>query len=117
MERKVIDLTACITRGTFIKIADKEYEIRFSYSALKSLEEQYGNVGMALDSLLSNEKKYENVLNFLYAACGEKYNLKKTDIEEWITLSTIEILRNVIYDAIMGAFGQGNGEEQTQGEA
>lgn len=112
---EVIDLTACIAQGKKIKIGRKEYEIKFDYKTLLSLEKQYGTVGAAIECFMDKQKIYENVLNFLYAACGEKYSLKKTDIEGWISLSTVNILYNVVFETIMLSFGTQNTEKQ--GEA
>lgn len=112
----IIDLTACITKGQVIKVDDKEYEIKFTYRALRVLEETYGNIGTALDSFIERKKMYEDTLNFLYAALGEKYRLTKTDIEEWITLTSIQILYDVIFEMIMASFGISAADEP-QGEA
>ncbi|MGN0107473.1 MAG: hypothetical protein ACI4A5_07250 [Hominilimicola sp.] len=112
---EVIDLTACLAKGKVIRIEGKEYEIKFDFRAIHSLEQQYGNLGAALDSFMGNENLYDNVLNFLYAACGEKYKLKKTDIEEWISLSTIFILHDLIFEAILSSIGTKN-EKSEQGE-
>lgn len=113
---EIIDLTACIAKGQVIKIDDKEYELKFSYRALRALEEIYGNVGAALDSLIERNKMYDDTLNFLYAALGEKYKLRKTDIEEWITLSSIHILYNIVLEMVMSSFGTGD-TEVSEGEA
>ncbi len=113
---EVIDLTACLARGKVIRIEDKEYEIKFGFRAIRSLEEQYGSVNKAIESLLNREALYDDVLNFLYAACGEKYKLKKTDIEEWISISTAAILYNAIFESLLSSIGTNSGDTE-QGEA
>lgn len=112
---EVIDLTACIAKGKTIRIGNEDYEIKFSFRAICSLEKQYGDFGTALDSFTSREKIYDNVLNFLYAACGERYSLKKTDIEEWISVSSVQILYDVILEALLSSIGTNSGEDN-QGE-
>ena len=112
---EAIDLTACIAKGQVIKVDGKEYEIKFTYRALHALEEIYGNVGAALDSFIERRKIYDDTLNFLYASLGEKYKQNKTDIEQWITLSSVHILYSIIFDMIMSSFGESEGEPQ--GEA
>lgn len=113
---EIIDLTAVLAKGRTIKIDNKEYEVKFAFRAIRSLEEQYGTMGAALDALFQQDDIYNNVLNFLYAALGEKYNLKKTDIEEWITVSTAQILYNVIFESLVESIGGGEGASK-QGEA
>ena len=110
-----IDLTACLAKGKTIRIDEKEYEIKFGFGALRSLELQYGNVNAALDSFIKRENLYDNIVNFLYAACGERYKLKKTDIEEWISISSAPILHDVIFEALLSSIGTNSEEEQ--GEA
>ena len=58
---------------------------------------------------------YGDVLNFLYAMVGERYNLRKVDIEDWISLGTINILYDVVYAAVISAFGVQEATEE-QGE-
>lgn len=113
---EVIDLTACLAKGTVIRIDDKEYEIKINFRAIRSLEQQYGSLGAALDSFIEKKDIYNDVLNFLYAACGEKYKLKKTDIEEWISISSTPILYNAIFEALLSSIGTSS-EETQQGEA
>lgn len=112
---EIIDLTAVLAKGRTIRIGRKEYEIKFAFRQLRALEEQYGTVGDAIDALIKPDNIYENVLNFLYAALGERYSLKKTDIEEWITVSTTQILYDIIFEALLESMG--GREENSQGEA
>lgn len=113
---EIIDLTACIAKGQILKVDDKEYEIKFTYRALRALEEIYGNVGKALDSLVNREKLYDDILNFLYASLGEKYKLKKTDIEEWISVSSAPMLYDVILSEIMSGMSLSGKDNTQQGE-
>lgn len=113
--KETIDLTACITKGSIIKIEEKEYEIRFNFRTLHALEEIYGNIGAALDSMAKQNNLYEDILNFLYAALGEKYKLKKTDIEEWITISSAPILYSILAEEIFNGIGM-NGNDNNSGE-
>ena len=46
---------------------------------------------------------------------GERYNLRKVDIEDWISLGTINILYDVVYAAVISAFGVQEATEE-QGE-
>lgn len=112
---EVVDLTACIAKGKIIRVEDKEYEIKFTFRAIRALEEKYENLDTALDSFINKENLYEDVLNFLYAACGEKYNLKKSELEEWISISTAKMLYYTIFEAILFSIGTSS-EEQEQGE-
>lgn len=111
----VIDLTACVAKGKTIKIDDKEYELKFSFRAIRALEEIYGNMDTALDSFIEQKKIYDDVLNFIFAALGEKYKLKKTDVEEWITVSSTPILYNAIFEEILLSMNTDN-EDEEQGE-
>lgn len=111
-----INLTACVAKGKTITVEDKEYELRFSFRAIRALEEIYGNMGAALDSFVGQEHIYDDVLNFLFAALGEKYKLKKTDIEEWITVSSAPVLYNAIFEQLFLSMDMGERDE-TQGEA
>lgn len=113
---EIIDLTACLAKGKTIRVDEKEYEIKFGYGALRSLEVQYGNVNVALDSFIKRENLYDDTVNFLYAACGERYKLKKTDVEEWISISSAPILYDVIFEALLSSIGTSGGNEE-QGEA
>lgn len=113
---EVIDITACLAKGKIVKVEDKEYEVKFGFRAILELEKQYGTVGAALDSFIKNKDFYNNTLNFLYAALGEKYKLKKTDIEEWISISTAPQLHDTILEALLLGFGTAKGESE-QGEA
>lgn len=113
---EVIDLTACLAKGKVIRIEDKEYEIKINFRAIRSLEQQYGSLNEALDRFIGRKDVYNDVLNFVYAACGEKYNLKKTDIEEWISISTAEILYNTIFESLLSSIGTNSGDTE-QGEA
>lgn len=115
---EMIDLTAVLAKGRTLKIDDKEYEIKYAFRQLRVLEEQYGTVGDAINALANEDNGdiYTIVLNFLYAALGEKYSLKKTDIEEWITVSSAPILYSLIFEAMLESIGGGNGENK-QGEA
>lgn len=108
---EVIDITACIAKGKILKVDNKEYEVKFDFRALQVLEQQYETVGNAIKNFFDENKIYANVANFLYAACGEKYKLKKTDIEEWISVSSIGILYNLIYEAVLGSFGNKTDEQ------
>ena len=117
MDEEILDLTACIPSGKEFKVGNKTYTVIFNYRALKSLEKQYGTVSAALDDFSDRSNIYNNVLNFLYAALGERYRLKKTDVEEWITLSTVNILHDLIFDALLGAFGQSSDADAGEGEA
>jgi hypothetical protein len=112
---EIVDMTACIAGGTYFSIGKKEYEIKFTFGAIRSLEEQYGNVGAALDSLVEKKDIYNDVLNFLYAACGERYKMKKTDIEKWISISSCPIFYNLIVEAVFSSIGM-NSDAAEQGE-
>lgn len=112
---ETLDLTACIAKGKKIKIEDKEYEIKLTYRALRALEQMYGSVGQAIEMFGNKTDIYGDVLNFLYAMVGERYNLRKVDIEDWISLGTINILYDVVYAAVISAFGEQEATEE-QGE-
>lgn len=112
---ETLDLTACIAKGKKIKIEDKEYEIKLTYRALRVLEQMYGSVGQAIEMFGNKTDIYGDVLNFLYAMVGERYNLRKVDIEDWISLGTINILYDVVYAAVISAFGVQEATEE-QGE-
>ncbi len=116
---KDIDLSNVMPKGVKFKIENKEYELVYSFGALKRLGEAYGTVGAAIDALSAREEPYDLVVNFLYCGLCDKYKLTKQDIEEWVGVGSVNLLYNLIFSAIMSSFGHTDGvnEESAEGEA
>lgn len=108
---ETIDISDVLPKGVSFTIGKKEYEIIYNFKTLKELGDMYGGIQNAIDALTNHENPYQIVLDFLWAALGERYKLKKTDIEEWIGPGSLNLLYNLIYTAVMKSFGNSGKED------
>lgn len=120
MEAKTVDISNVLPQGVDFTIEDNAYRLIYNYRALKRLSDIYGSVEKAIDAL-QTENKYDTVLNFLYAGLCDRYGLKKTDIETWIGPGSINAFYDVVFSAVLLAYGKQkveDGQEETEpGEA
>lgn len=116
MEEDILDLTAIIPQPKAFKLGNKNFELLYNYKAIKKLEEIYGSVGAALDAFSNQDDVYTDTINFLYAGLGETYKLTKQEIESWIGLTSINLFRDIIMDALINSYGKNNavGAEETE---
>lgn len=108
----MLDLTAVIPQGKKFKIDGKEYELVFHFKAIRKLEELYGSMDKAMDAFNQNKSAYEVTVNFLYAGLGDDYKLTKQEIESWVGLGSVVLLRNILFDALMRSYGTPDGEKE-----
>ena len=113
MGKETVDLTACLPQPTIIKVNGKEYKISFPFKVIAAIEEEYGTMTEALNAFYTPEdgKAYEHTANFLFAALGGKYKIKKEDIDEWITPKTLKLLHGAVSDALLASFGRSENED------
>ena len=120
MAIKTVDVTNVIPQGIDFTIEDNAYRLIYNYRALKRLSDIYESVEKAIHELESGDK-YDAVLNFLYAGLCDAYSLKKTDIEAWIGPGSIRALYDIVFSAVILAYGNPKSkdtqEEREPGEA
>lgn len=117
-----LDISNTIPKGVSFTVGKKEYELVYHFGNLKLLSDTYGSVQKAIDALNERKDPYTLVLNFLYAALHERYKLSKSKIEEWIGPGSVNLLYNLVFSAILLAFGEtdsgeDDGGSEEQGEA
>lgn len=115
-----IDVSNVLPQGIDFEINQNNYMLIYSYRALKRLSDIYGSVGKAIDALRS-EDKYDTTVNFLFAGLCDKYKLKKSDIEDWVGPNSVHLFYNIVFNAVIKAFGttkndDDSAEEMEQGE-
>ena len=114
MDDNILDLTAVIPQPKVFKLGNKSFELLYNYKAIKKLEEIYGSVGAALDAFSNQDDVYTDTINFLYSALAEPYKLSKQEIESWIGLTSINLFRDIIMEALINSYGKNNTVEDTE---
>lgn len=101
-----LDISNTLPKGVSFTVGKKEYELVYHFGTLKLLGDTYGSVQKAIDALNERKDPYTLVLDFLYAALHERYKLSKSKIEEWIGPGSVNLLYNLIFSAVLLAFGE-----------
>ena len=113
---KSIDISNVIPKAASFKIGRKEYVLLYHYGALKKLSEIYGGVSEALDAFQKNENPYELVINFLFAGLEDGYQVTKQEIEKWVGPGSVNLLYNLVFGAVLAAFGDTKAEDEVDEE-